>query len=121
MKKKLVIGAAAIGLVAAGIVSAANLDTSAVDGKTVAAGEVTVSGADLTDIEFGLDAEGQTLQTVTVWVAKDGLALAGANVFARIGDDVSPVAVTGQKGKAVIDVVDVPVKGFTDIFVQVSA
>lgn len=53
MKKKMIVGAVAAGLIVAGAASAAQLDTSKVSDSTLAEGKVTVSGATLERISFG--------------------------------------------------------------------
>ncbi|MDH3958716.1 MAG: hypothetical protein OEU98_04505, partial [Actinomycetota bacterium] len=108
MIKKLVIGGTAAGLVLAGAASAAQLDTDGVAGKTLAAGDVTVSGAVLEDISFGtawsqdfssgsegLHEHGGTVST------KDGIGIVNGSVFTRFGGYTTTSAGTW---KASVDV-----------------
>lgn len=121
MRKKMVIGAAGVGVLLAGIVSAANLDVSAATGQTLAAGDVTVSGAKLTDVEFTLDATGKKLDKVSMTLTTpDGKKLVAARVAATVGSSTATAA-TDANGVAVVDVVDIAVEDVETIKVVVAS
>ncbi|MDH3958717.1 MAG: hypothetical protein OEU98_04510 [Actinomycetota bacterium] len=119
-KKKIAIGAAGVGVLLAGIVSAANLDVSAADG-TLAAGEVTVSGATLAKVEFTLDDTGRNLDKLTMaFTTPDEEPVVGASVAATIGS-ATATAATNDKGVAEVDVDPIAVEDVKTIKVVVAS
>lgn len=109
MIKKIAIGGTAAGLVLAGAASAAKLDTNAVAGKTLAAGDVTVSGAVLQDISFGTawtqdfstGTDGLIVNGIGRISNKDGVGTVNGSVFTRFGGYTTTSAGTW---KASVDV-----------------
>jgi len=123
MRRKIIIGGAAVGLLLAGVVSAANLDTSKVAGKTLAAGDVTVSGADLASVDFELDATATKLDKITMTFDAEGTSttpIQGATVAATIGTATS-TGTTDAAGTVVIDVADVAIEDVTEIGIVVAS